>query len=217
MRRRTNRLLTVSALSLAVLTVSGCEIQRANEASDAQSRMVGMTKEQILGCMGPPANTALVGTTEVWTYNSGNGRTDTAGTASAWGNYGWASGFGFSTTEARFCKVNVVMNFSRVSRINYTGPTGGLLTKGEQCAYAIENCAGSGNLSAALAVPTQAPAAVDTATPTQGLPSPGYTTNAGADAPSSGDTAPPRHCTKEDLEMARRAEAEGYQFHASCI
>jgi hypothetical protein len=28
----------------------------------------------------------------------------------------------------------------RVDRINYVGPTGGLFTRGEQCAFAIDNC-----------------------------------------------------------------------------
>jgi hypothetical protein len=28
----------------------------------------------------------------------------------------------------------------RVSRVNYVGPTGGLLTGGEQCAFAVQNC-----------------------------------------------------------------------------
>jgi hypothetical protein len=28
----------------------------------------------------------------------------------------------------------------RVNRVNYVGPTGGLLTPGEQCAYAVQAC-----------------------------------------------------------------------------
>jgi hypothetical protein len=37
--------------------------------------------------------------------------------------------------------VNIVMTNGVVSEVNYTGPTGGLLTQGEQCAYAVQNCA----------------------------------------------------------------------------
>jgi outer membrane protein assembly factor BamE (lipoprotein component of BamABCDE complex) len=33
--------------------------------------MVGLTKEQVLACMGPPASKAT-GATEVWSYPSGN-------------------------------------------------------------------------------------------------------------------------------------------------
>lgn len=215
MRSVGRRLIVASSLSLIGLTVSGCEIQRANEASDAQSHMVGMTKEQVLGCMGPPASTANVGNTEVWTYNSGNGRTDTAGTASAWGNYGWATAFGFSTTESRFCKVNVVMNLARVTRINYTGPTGGLLTKGEQCAYAVENCSGSGNFAASLTVPTPTSAQPDAGS--ANAESSPTASNTETNAPNAGETPALRHCTKEDVDLARNAEANGYRFHANCI
>jgi hypothetical protein len=41
---------------------------------------------------------------------------------------------------SRYCNVSVVMADGRVSRINYTGPTGGALTGGEQCAFAVQNC-----------------------------------------------------------------------------
>ncbi len=99
--------------------------------------MVGLSKERILACMGPPATKATEGGTEVWSYNSGNGYIDTQGTATNFG-HGFASFGGVST--ARFCTVNLVMNNGIVSQVNYVGPTGGLLTKGEQCSYAIDNC-----------------------------------------------------------------------------
>ena len=82
--------------------------------------------------MGPPMNKAAEGSTEVWSYGSGNGRTDVAMA----GGRGWVSG----TASERFCTVNVTMASGRVSRINYVGPTGGLLTPGEQCAFALQNC-----------------------------------------------------------------------------
>jgi hypothetical protein len=123
-----------------VIALTGCSIQRAQEASVAQKTMVGMSKENLLACMGAPANTATAGETEVWSYNSGNGRTDTLGSATAFGGYGSATAFGTATTSSRYCKVDIVMSKGLVSRINYSGPTGGLLTKGEQCAFAVENC-----------------------------------------------------------------------------
>jgi hypothetical protein len=117
---------------------------RAKEANEAQATMVGMSKEQILACMGPPASKAAEGATEVWSYNSGNGQTVGYGTSTAnvYGGRGYATGFGTSSlvTQQRFCTVNVTMVGGRVDRINYVGPTGGLITQGEQCAFAIDNC-----------------------------------------------------------------------------
>ncbi len=94
--------------------------------------MLGMTKEQVLSCMGPPVNKAAEGATEVWAYNSGNGMQ----VASISGNRYSAT----AVSSQRFCTINVVMTNGAVSAINYTGPTGGLLTAGEQCAYAVNAC-----------------------------------------------------------------------------
>jgi len=44
------RKLGIAALAAAV---SGCAIQRAQIAQDARAQMVGMSKEQVLVCMGP--------------------------------------------------------------------------------------------------------------------------------------------------------------------
>jgi hypothetical protein len=133
----------VIALSVA-LVISGCAIQRAQMAGDAKVKMIGKTKEQVLACMGVPTTKAVEGTTEVWSYNSGNGQTVGFGTSSAnvFGSRGYASGYGTSTvvTEQRFCTVNVTMVNGSVDRLNYVGPTGGLLTQGEQCAFVLQNC-----------------------------------------------------------------------------
>ena len=47
---------------------------------------------------------------------------------------------GTAVSSNRFCNVNIVMTAGLVSAVNYTGPTGGLLTAGEQCAFAVNAC-----------------------------------------------------------------------------
>lgn len=142
---------------LPLLLLTGCAVQRAVVARGAQEKMTGMTREQVLACMGPPATKATEGATEVWSYNSGNDRTTTIGTGYARtqgsifgdrrGNQFSATGDATTTSLAtvnssrHYCTVNVVMTDGRVSRLNYVGPTGGILTEGEQCAFAIQNCA----------------------------------------------------------------------------
>jgi hypothetical protein len=133
-------------------TVAGCAVQRARVAQDAQGKMVGLTREQVLACMGPPNTKAAEGTTEVWSYASGDGSTTVVGTgmsntnATISGNRssatGTASTLGTSivTARQRYCTVNVTMADGRVARVNYLGPTGGLLTAGEQCAYVVHAC-----------------------------------------------------------------------------
>jgi hypothetical protein len=123
------RIMGIVALCAALC---GCAFQRAEVAQTAQTSMIGMPKEQVLACMGAPANKATEGKTEVWGYNSGNGTTVTD---ASFGKFG-----GTAVSSSRFCNVNIVMTGGQVSAVNYTGPTGGLLTAGEQCAYAVDAC-----------------------------------------------------------------------------
>lgn len=203
------------ATSVVIATVgfliSGCELQRAQEASDAKKVLIGMSREHVLACMGSPVSAAKAGGTEVWTYASGNGRTDSFGTASAWGGWGFASGFGSSISESRSCKIDVVMKEGQVSRINYIGPTGGLLTKGEQCAFAVEAC-----LEDAGAYP---PAPAVSHVPPQAI-SPVIAESASVTDLSSNDsgeaTPSPKACTKEDRQLAQYAKAKGFSYNGNC-
>ena len=63
----------IITIACCATVLSGCAIQRAQVAQDARAQMVGLSKEQVLGCMGPPANKAAEGQIEVWSYASGNG------------------------------------------------------------------------------------------------------------------------------------------------
>ncbi len=120
--------------------VGSCSFQRAEVAKEAKDKIVGMSKEQVLVCMGAPSQRVTVGETEVWTYPSG-GDTRSFGTASgsidASGN---ANAVGSSYSEHRYCIVNIVMTGEKVGAVNYTGRTGGWATHGEQCAFAVQNC-----------------------------------------------------------------------------
>jgi hypothetical protein len=81
---------------------------------------------------GAPATKAAEGATEVWGYGSGDGTTVTNASFDRYG--------GTAASSNRFCKINIVFASGQVSAVNYAGPTGGLLTAGEQCAYAVNAC-----------------------------------------------------------------------------
>jgi outer membrane protein assembly factor BamE (lipoprotein component of BamABCDE complex) len=72
-------------LLVLCLTLTGCAFQRAEIAQDARAQMIGMSKEQVLACMGTPANKAIEGATEAWGYNSGNGTTVVSATYDRFG------------------------------------------------------------------------------------------------------------------------------------
>src|SRR3954447_26534451 len=91
------------------MALAACSLQRAQTAEDAQTKLVGMSKEQVLRCMGPPIQKAAEGQTEVWSYRSGNGRT-----AVSYGN-------GVAVGTQRSCTVNVAMLADRVTQVSYLG------------------------------------------------------------------------------------------------
>jgi hypothetical protein len=133
----------LALVGFTVFSISACSssrFERAEVATHAKAQMIGMSKEQVLACMGAPSQHAAVGQTEVWSYPSGgdtttvstaNGSIDTAGNAYA---------LGTSQSAHRYCVVNVVITAGKVSAVKYTGRTGGWASEGEQCAFAVQNC-----------------------------------------------------------------------------
>lgn len=111
------------ALGIAAVPLAGCAFERAEIAQRAQVTMVGLPKEQLLACMGPPINKAVEGKTEVWAYST-----------SPTINMDRGSG------STRFCNINITIVGGTVSAVDYHGPTGGLISEGEQCAYAVGRC-----------------------------------------------------------------------------
>jgi hypothetical protein len=135
---------SVTALLLAVL-LSACAFQRSDDAAAAKAHMVGLSREEILACMGPPKKKAHEGTTEVWSYLSGNGRSDYSGDGVKVTGYGSTTSTSLQSTSGNhtrsFCTVNVVMNDGVVKRVNYNGPTSSYwLTTDDQCSFAVANC-----------------------------------------------------------------------------
>jgi hypothetical protein len=123
-------------IMLGAAALAGCAFERAQIADDARARMVGMSKQQVLACMGPPTSRMAEAEIEVWSYRSTNGHIDVSSSSQAMGH----TATGSAVATSRFCDVQVVLRGGRVERLNYAGPTGGLLTEGEQCAYAVTNC-----------------------------------------------------------------------------
>jgi outer membrane protein assembly factor BamE (lipoprotein component of BamABCDE complex) len=101
--------------------LTACAIQRTQIANDARIDMLGLSKEQVLACMGPPLNQNTKGTAEVWSYNSENHVTPAGD-----GN--------------EHCTVNLKMWNGRVGAVDYLGPAGGVITFNQACASAVEKC-----------------------------------------------------------------------------
>lgn len=117
------------------LLVAGCAFERADLAKQAQTSLQGRSRAAILACMGPPARQAKDGTQEVFGYDSG-GNEQRFSTISSGRNNRFTTGY----ASTRYCTVDIVMYDGVVDNVIYRGATGGLLTQGEQCAYAVAAC-----------------------------------------------------------------------------
>lgn len=124
------------------LVLAGCSsFQRADDAAAAQKRMPGLTREEVLACMGPARKKASEGATEVWSYLSTNGLADSQSSTYKPTGYVFTTG----SRDKSFCTVNVVMRDGVVTAVHYNGPSGGLFDKNEQCGYAVANCIDGGS------------------------------------------------------------------------
>ena len=133
-------LVTGSAIATVSLILAGCgAFERVELAQRAKSELVGLSKEEILTCMGAPSERASAGETEVWDYESS---AETIATTTGSGTATNRRFFGSQVTAIHrlYCEVSVVIEQDRVTRINYQGNTGGLFSEGEQCSYLVENC-----------------------------------------------------------------------------
>ena len=121
-----------------ILTLAACtNLQRADDAATAKTRMIGMSREEVLSCMGVPKKKAAEGTTEVWSYLSTSGHGESTGAAYKPTGYAVTS----SEHDHSFCTVNIVMKDGAVKAVHYNGPTSSsLFSKDDQCGYAIANC-----------------------------------------------------------------------------
>lgn len=123
-------------LFLLACTLVGCgKLQRAQVAERAQSELIGISKLELLSCAGVPVRSEKIEDMEFLTYVGGG---DSVGSIA--GGAGSSSGGGVISISRRYCEGTFILKNGAVEKVNYTGRTGGLVTKGEQCAYVVEHC-----------------------------------------------------------------------------
>jgi hypothetical protein len=121
---------------ILVIGITGCSIQRASLATRAQTELVGMTKKDLLYCAGVPIRQERADDLEFLTYSGGGDSVGMAVATSTSPSTAIATG----KRTRRYCEATIILKDGIVQKVNYQGRTGGLLTKGEQCAFIIENC-----------------------------------------------------------------------------
>ena len=126
------------AVALGV-TVAGCAAyERADQAKKVQSQLVGKRKDEVRACAGPPRRRDVRDDIEVWVYETGDDDVRRGPDPSATGTFGVPSPS--RVIPRRYCVARVFMRNGRVSRVTYSGTTGGVFSRGEQCAFVLGSC-----------------------------------------------------------------------------
>jgi hypothetical protein len=119
---------------LIIASLAGCGPIQSGQVQEQVNGMIGLSKERILSCMGPPTSTANAGPTEVWSYNSlGPINTSTAVS----GNQSLV--VGSTSTSQEYCVVNVTIQNDRVVAAN-TRSQGKLLSPNLPCYAVLHAC-----------------------------------------------------------------------------
>jgi hypothetical protein len=118
---------------IAALTLGACQPLEVDQV--AQQSMIGLSKRDILACMGQPAQRVSSGqATEIWTYTGGQMR-----------GYGpqWALLLNTNLvpfTPGESCDVVLVMTNAHVSEVGYTAVDGSKFPLGQECIFPVERC-----------------------------------------------------------------------------
>ena len=127
-----------SLVLLAAVIAAGCansKFHRAEVAKAAQTQLIGLSRKDVLSCAGAPVREAKDDDIEFLTYVAGG---DSTGAAVGVANS--STGVASVSSHRRYCEVTFVLQRGVVTKINYSGRTGGYATAGEQCAFVVQNC-----------------------------------------------------------------------------
>ena len=124
----------LAALCFCLLFTACARYERAAVAERAKTELIGLSKAELLACAGVPHRRYQEGDLEIFTYSAS---ADSVGVGVVTGA---SPQIAVGAMRRRYCEATFALRNNRVERVSYAGRTGGLLTKGEQCGFVVENC-----------------------------------------------------------------------------
>src|SRR5262245_18376443 len=124
---------TYIACAFAVGALGACA---SPTGARPQTQLLGMPKKDLLSCAGTPHSQDRVQEWEYLTYiGGGDGNGDTAAVPSSPN-----TAMGASSGNQPYCEATFLLKDGVVQRVNYQRRTKAVATKGEPCAFIVENC-----------------------------------------------------------------------------
>ncbi|MDD5033346.1 MAG: hypothetical protein PHE55_01195 [Methylococcaceae bacterium] len=113
---------------LLLLAISGCAAHRAEIAQRARSELVGLSKTQLLQCMGPSQRQERSESGEILIFSG------------ATPNYSCPLRMGETEPPRRYCEAAFVLENGVVKTVGYREPNGNIITQADRCAFLVEKC-----------------------------------------------------------------------------
>ena len=121
--------------AIAAVLLAGCIFERSQEAKEARTALIGKSRSEILACAGQPRSTVKDGPIEAFVYFTGTPNYDRL--------------LDIKPTDAqqvtgtnlpKDCRVRIIFRNDVVEKVDYSGNTGGLFSRGEACASVVRGC-----------------------------------------------------------------------------
>jgi hypothetical protein len=121
----------MAVAGLALLT-GACSIDRNKTAEQAETKLIGLSQDEIYRCAGVPHREATLGQTRYLTYENQLSSSNALTLPFIGG--------GLTQGNANYCRATVTLENGRVSSVNYSGATGSFYAGLEQCSYIVAAC-----------------------------------------------------------------------------
>jgi len=122
-----------SLILTAAIALVSCHtnIQRAEVANGAKQSMLGMSKANLITCAGAPLRSSTINGTEYLTYSHADAYSDASSKLT-----------GILVGSALYfeCTATFSINNGRISKVTFSGKTGGKFTQGAACYNIVAQC-----------------------------------------------------------------------------
>ena len=140
----------LAVAAAAFVALSGCATPQGEQATRAQTVLVGLPKSELLACAGVPQRSMVDGSSEYLTYVSQSLVSRPVhlgvGLGYGWGGHSrYGTGLGLSyplfadASESRTCEATFTVTDGIVRSVSYVGD-GAANQNNRQCYYIVETC-----------------------------------------------------------------------------
>jgi hypothetical protein len=137
---------TLAAVLMLAGVLAGCAQERVREAQSAARHLVGKPVQTLIACAGKPDRIARGAAGERLSYFEGSGWADAAGADDpTLSRDSPLAGARRPSVAARWCRMDVAVSDGIIQSVRFSGQSGGVFGRGEECADLLRACPRNGS------------------------------------------------------------------------